>query len=109
MPRQQELSKCHPLDTLFEMQQNDKNKEEGRANPRASEALQNLENNKRLLGVWREVEGGGVCTSRPSLRLMSSGAPMLLLPDQTNAAGFISKAHKTMALWNSVVSSCSAT
>lgn len=41
MLRQQELSKCHPLDTLFKMQQNDKNKEDNvaiceRANPSKS-------------------------------------------------------------------------
>lgn len=44
---------------------------------------------------WKEV---GVC---PSLRLMSSEAPMLLLPDQTNAAGFISK-HIKIWLYGTV-------
>lgn len=29
MPRQQELSECHPLDALFEMRQSDENKEDG--------------------------------------------------------------------------------
>lgn len=40
------------------------------------------------------MEGGGARTRCPSLRLMSSEAPMLLLADQTNAAGFISKRIK---------------
>lgn len=56
MLRQQELSKCHPLDTLFKMQQNDKNKEDNVAV--SVRILQNLENNKRLLGdkaQWEKV------------------------------------------------------
>ena len=93
MLRQQELSKCHPLDT--QMQQNDKNKEEDAPICEHLRPFKNLENNKRLLGARSWVGGGGVCTPCPSLLLMSSEAPMLLLPDQTNAAGFISKHIKS--------------
>ncbi len=91
MPRQQELSKCHPLDTLFEMQRNDKNKEEDvpiRQHLRPSKIWRTIKDSWGCGAEWKEV---GVHTPCPRLRLMSSEAPMLLLPDQTNAAGFISK------------------
>ncbi|KAG8008222.1 hypothetical protein GBF38_019297 [Nibea albiflora] len=51
MPRQQELSKCHPLDTLFEMQQNDKNKEEDVP----------IREHLRPFKIWRTIKDSWEC------------------------------------------------
>lgn len=51
MLRQQELSKCHPLDTLLEMQRNDKNKEEDVP----------IHRHLRPLEIWRTIKDSWEC------------------------------------------------
>lgn len=88
MSRQQELSKCHPADTLIEIQQNDRNNED------KVPTCEHL----RPFKIWRAINDlgvrsrvGGAVHFHPSIGLISSEAPNLLPPDQRNTAGFISK------------------
>lgn len=86
MPRQQELSKCHPPDTQFE------------ANDGTNDDDVPICEHLRLwstINDHREEAANSVCTPHLSLLQLSSEAPMLLLPDWTNTAGFISKHIKS--------------
>lgn len=90
MPKQQELSKCHPPDTVW----NAANYSNNEDNVPICEHL-------RLLKMWSTINDPGEWESKvkkvwsvllvSSLLSVSSEAPMLLLPDQTNTAGFFSK------------------
>lgn len=88
MSRQQELSKCHPADTLIEIQQNDRNNED------KVPTCKHL----RPFTIWRAINDlgvrsrvGGAVHFHPSIGSISSEAPNLLPPDQRNTAGFILK------------------
>lgn len=72
MPRQQELSKCHPPDTQFE------------ANDGTNDDDVPICEHLRLWSTIndpREKAANSVCTPHLSLLRLSSEAPMLLLPD----------------------------
>lgn len=59
MPRQQELSKCHPPDTLFEMQQNDRNNEDDVPmceHLRPFKIWRTIKDSRECGAKWKEVE-----------------------------------------------------
>lgn len=59
MPRQQELSKCHPPDTLFEMQQNDRNNEDDVPmceHLKAFKTWRTIKDSRECGAKWKKVE-----------------------------------------------------
>lgn len=109
MLRQQELAKSVILQTVcLRCSKMTWRKKRGCANLPATEALQNLENNQRLLGVQCWVEGGGtvspvqMCYWCP-LKTPSQWAPLR----QDKHCCFYFKAHQTFASRDSAITGCS--